>query len=58
MPVFFSQHESTFEHHCRLLYREGINEIPRQDIIAVFEERVEGGEILWGADHLSPLPRS
>ena len=40
---------STFENHCRLLYRKRINEIRRQDIIAVFEERVEGGEILWTA---------
>ena len=40
---------STFENHCRLLYRKRINEIRRQDIIAVFEERVEGGEILWKA---------
>jgi len=40
---------STFENHCRLLYRKRINEIRRQDIIAVFEERVDGGEILWKA---------
>lgn len=40
---------STFENHCRLLYRKRINEIRRQDIIAVFEERVEGGQILWAA---------
>ena len=40
---------STFENHCRLLYRKRINEVRRQDIIAVFEERVEGGEILWRA---------
>ena len=40
---------STFENHCRLLYRKRINEIRRQDIIAVLEERVEGGEILWKA---------
>ncbi len=40
---------STFENHCRLPYRKRINEIRRQDIIAVFEERVEGGEILWKA---------
>lgn len=40
---------STFENHCRLLYRKRINEIRRQDIIAVFEERVAGGEILWTA---------
>lgn len=40
---------STFKNHCRLLYRKRIDEIRRQDIIAVFEERVEGGEILWTA---------
>lgn len=40
---------STFENHCWLLYRKRIDEIRRQDIIAVFEERVDGGEILWTA---------
>ena len=40
---------STFENHCRRLYRMRINEIRRQDIIAVFEEKLESGEILWRA---------
>jgi integrase len=40
---------STFENHCRLLYRKRVDEIRRHDIIAVFERRVEGGEILWKA---------
>ena len=40
---------STFENHCWLLYPMRIDEIRRRDIIAVFEERVDGGEIFWRA---------
>ena len=40
---------STFENHCWLLFRKRINEIRRHDIIAVFEERVDGGEMFWKA---------
>ena len=40
---------STFENHCWLLYRKRITEIRRRDIVALFEERVNGGEIFWTA---------
>ncbi len=39
----------TFANHCWFLYTLRIDEIKRRDIIAVFEERVDGGEIFWRA---------